>query len=80
MEVKVFGVEGCSSCDRLFRTLQDIAAELGNIQVDKENDLGVALTYGLRVPPGIAINGELVVKGRFPDREELWALLASRQI
>ncbi|MGI6035005.1 MAG: thioredoxin family protein [Limnochordia bacterium] len=80
MEVKVFGVEGCSSCDRLFRTLQHIAAELGNVQVDKENDLGVALTYGLRVPPGIAIDGELVVKGRFPDREELWALLASRQI
>ncbi len=71
MEIKVYGA-GCSACHEAYETVMSflsengIAADLDYIQDE------VAITEaGLPATPAVVIDGEVLVAGRMPRRQEL---------
>ncbi|HHX65080.1 MAG TPA: thioredoxin family protein [Chloroflexi bacterium] len=72
MEIKILG-PGCPRCERLERMVRDAAAELGIeptfIKVKEINEIRA---YPISVTPGLVINEELKVHGRFPRKKELF--------
>ena len=71
MDIKVLG-DGCHDCLRLELLVGQALAELGmKAQVSRVDDPRQIDCYVLAGPPGLVINGQLVVERRLPTKEEL---------
>lgn len=78
MEVKVLG-SGCSSCEKLYRTVLDVVRETGvEATVSKVTDLKEILGYGIMATPGVVIDGVVKASGRVPSRQEIVRWLQER--
>ena len=78
MDIRVLG-EGCHDCLRLELLVGQVLAELGiEASLSRIDDPRQIDRYALTAPPGLVINGELVVKGRVPSKGEIthWVLAA----
>ena len=68
---------GCFNCQRLFANAEEAARELGlEAEIEKVEDLGEILSFGVMRTPALAVDGEVVVMGRVPSVPELEGLLA----
>ena len=68
---------GCSNCKRLLTHVEQAAGELGlEVEIEKIEDLGKILSFGVMRTPALAVDGEVLVMGRMPAVEELKGLLA----
>ena len=68
---------GCVNCQRLFANAEEAARELGlEAEIEKVEDLGEILSFGVMRTPALAVDGEVVVMGRVPSVPELEGLLA----
>ncbi len=68
---------GCASCQRLLTHVEEAAADLGlEAEIEKVEDLGKILSFGVMRTPALARDGEVLVMGRVPAVEELKGLLA----
>ena len=71
--------EGCHDCLRLELLVGQVLAELGiEAGLGRIDDPRQIDRYALTGPPGLVIDGELVVEGRVPSKEEIthWVLAA----
>ena len=77
MEIKVLGT-GCASCKALFKTVEQVVAELG-LQADvvKEEDLAEIMSYNVLTLPALVVDGRVVAKGKL-SASDVKAVLTSR--
>lgn len=71
MDIRILG-SGCHDCLRLELLVGQVLAELGmEAHVRRVEDPRQIDRYALVGPPGLIINGQLVVERRLPTKEEL---------
>lgn len=76
MDIRVLG-EGCHKCLSLELLVGQVLTELGiEASLGRVDDPRQIDRYVMAEPPGLVINGELVVEGRVPSKEEItrWIL------
>ncbi|MDO8309695.1 MAG: thioredoxin family protein [Actinomycetota bacterium] len=77
MIIKVLG-PGCTNCKNLERVTKDAIAELGlDATIEKVEDYGQIMGYGVMSTPALVIDEKVVVSGRVPQPSELRDLLTS---
>jgi small redox-active disulfide protein 2 len=74
--IKVLG-SGCANCETTARLIQDVAKAKGvEVEVEKVQDMGAILGYGVMSTPGVVIDGKVVHAGGVPERKKIEAWLA----
>ena len=68
-DIKVLG-SGCRNCNTTAELINDVAREKGlDVSVEKVEDIGQIMAYGVMSTPGVVIDGEVVHAGGVPDRK-----------
>jgi len=68
-DIKVLG-SGCRNCNTTAELINDVAREKGlDVSVEKVEDIGQIMAYGVMSTPGVVIDGEVVHAGGIPDRK-----------
>lgn len=74
--VKVLG-SGCTNCQTTARMIEEVAAEAGvAIELEKVEDIGAIMAYGVMSTPGVVVDGQVVHSGGVPDRKTVAGWLA----
>ncbi len=75
-EIKVLG-SGCRNCQITYQLIEQVAAEKGvPLQLEKVEEMGQILGYGVMSTPGVVIDGVVVHSGSVPDRKSVEGWLA----
>lgn len=75
-EVKVLGT-GCRNCQATVDLIEQVATDQGaDIALEKVEDMGGIMSYGVMSTPGVVIDGEVVHAGGVPDRKKVTEWLA----
>ncbi len=71
MQIKIYGA-GCSACHEAYETVMDFLSE-HSIAADLEyiQDEAAIAEAALPATPAVVVDGELLVAGRVPKRQEL---------
>ncbi|BCR04989.1 redox-active disulfide protein 2 [Desulfuromonas versatilis] len=78
MRIEILG-DGCAKCRALEENVrQAVAGREGEFEVMAVNDPARIAHYGLLTLPGLAIDGELKLRGKAPSVEEIARLLAGQ--
>lgn len=75
-QIKVLG-SGCRNCKTTAELIKTIAAEKGiEVSVEKVEDIGQIMAYGVMSTPGVVIGEKVVHAGGVPDRKSIegWLL------
>jgi len=68
-EIKVLGT-GCANCKATLKLIEEAAREKGvEVKLDKVEDIGQIMSYGVMSTPGVVIDGKVVHAGGVPDRK-----------
>ncbi|RMG53491.1 MAG: thioredoxin family protein [Gammaproteobacteria bacterium] len=68
-EIKVLGT-GCANCKATLKLIEEAARERGvEVKLDKVEDIGQIMSYGVMSTPGVVIDGKVVHAGGVPDRK-----------
>jgi small redox-active disulfide protein 2 len=74
MEIKVYGT-GCAKCKSLEKAAIDVIEENSiDANVVKVEDIMEIMQAGIMTTPALAIDGNVVVKGKVPSKKELLEL------
>ncbi|MFP4130793.1 MAG: thioredoxin family protein [Thiohalospira sp.] len=74
--VKVLGT-GCANCKRTLQLIEQVASEQGaEIELEKVEDIGDIMSYGVMSTPGVVVDGEVVHAGGVPDHKSVAGWLA----
>ena len=66
--IKVLGT-GCANCKRTLALIEEAAAAKGvEVELEKVEDLGAIMSYGVMSAPGVVVDGQVVHAGGVPDR------------
>ncbi|HEX9017118.1 MAG TPA: thioredoxin family protein [Chloroflexota bacterium] len=77
MEIKVLG-SCCGNCDRVAVLVKEVVSEKGiPATVEKVTDVRGIVGYGVLRTPGLVIDGNVVMAGRVPSKEELGAWIGA---
>ncbi len=69
--IKVLG-SGCANCQTTAKLIEETAGELGvEIELEKVEDIGQIMSYGVMSTPGVVIDGTVVHAGGVPDRKRI---------
>jgi small redox-active disulfide protein 2 len=69
--IKVLG-SGCANCKRTLALIEETARAKGvDIQLDKVEDIGAIMAYGVMSTPGVVMDGSVVHAGGVPDRKAI---------
>lgn len=75
--VKVLGT-GCANCKRTLALIEETAKAAGvEIELEKVEDIGAIMGYGVMSTPGVVIDGQVVHAGGVPDRKKVEDWLAA---
>ncbi|MCW8934930.1 MAG: thioredoxin family protein [Gammaproteobacteria bacterium] len=75
-QIKVLG-SGCANCKRTMAIIEEAAKEKGiEIELDKIEDIGDIMSYGVMSTPGVVIDGQVVHAGGVPERKTVDGWLA----
>ena len=79
MEIKVLGT-GCQNCKALEKAVKEVVSEM-NLQADVEKveEIGKIVQYGVMLTPGLVINGKVKVSGRVPSKADIKKLISEEQ-
>ena len=72
--IKVLG-SGCANCKRTLALIEETArARSVDVELEKVEDIGAIMSYGVMSTPGVVIDGKVVHAGGVPDRKtvESW--------
>lgn len=72
--IKVLG-SGCTNCKTTLKLIDEAAKNTGvEIELEKVEDIGDIMSYGVMSTPGVVIDGAVVHAGGVPDRKtvESW--------
>lgn len=68
-EIKVLG-SGCANCATTYELIRSVAEEKGiSVRLEKVEDIGSIMSYGVMSTPGVVIDGTVVHAGGLPDRK-----------
>ncbi|CCO08168.1 thioredoxin family protein [Desulforamulus hydrothermalis] len=71
MEIKVLGT-GCQKCKELDKMVREALAEMNvAANVEKVEDIGQIVQYGVMLTPGLVINGKVKISGRLPNKADI---------
>jgi small redox-active disulfide protein 2 len=71
MEIKILG-GGCPNCKRLEALAREVVGELGvEATFAKVTDAAQIMEYDILSTPALVIDGNVVVSGRVPRRDEI---------
>ncbi len=74
--IKVLGT-GCANCKTTLKLIDEAAKSTGtNVEVEKIEEIGDIMSYGVMSTPGVVINGKVVHAGGVPDRKKIAGWLA----
>ncbi len=74
--IKVLG-SGCANCQTTYKLIEEIAAEKGvDVELEKIEDIGQIMSYGVMSTPGVVIDDKVVHAGSVPDRNSVREWLA----
>jgi small redox-active disulfide protein 2 len=69
--IKVLG-SGCRNCQTTYDLIRKAAEEKGvAVQLEKIEDIGQIMSYGVMSTPGVVIDGQVVHAGGVPDRKQV---------
>lgn len=75
MVIKVLGT-GCANCRKLEQLAREVVAEMGwDARVEKEEDLGRIMGYGVLSTPALVVDDRVVASGRVPSKAQLTTIL-----
>ncbi|MEJ2344513.1 MAG: thioredoxin family protein [Gammaproteobacteria bacterium] len=72
--IKVLG-GGCANCSRTLELIKETANAKGvEVELEKVEDIGAIMGYGVMSTPGVVVDGRVVHSGGVPDRNtvETW--------
>lgn len=70
-EIKVLG-SGCANCATTYELIRTVADEKGvDVRIEKVEDIGSIMSYGVMSTPGVVIDGTVVHAGGLPDRKSV---------
>ena len=73
--IKVLGT-GCANCKATQKLIEETARALGvEAEIDKVEDIGEIMGYGVMSTPGVVVDGKVVHAGGVPDRKTVEAWL-----
>jgi len=76
-KIKVLG-SGCANCKATLKLIDEVAKNAGiEVQLEKVEDIGDIMSYGVMSTPGVVIDGIVVHAGGIPDRKTVAGWLAS---
>ncbi len=71
MKIEILGT-GCPKCRKLHELAEEAVNELGvSAEITKVTDINKIIDYKVLVTPALAIDGDAVVVGRIPSKEEI---------
>ena len=71
MKIKILGT-GCPKCKKLHELSEKTVKELGvSAEIIKVTDINKIIDYGVMVTPALVIDGDLMVAGKIPEKEEI---------
>lgn len=71
MEIKVLG-PGCPKCKQLDKLVREVIEENKvDATVTKVEDIVEIMNYGIMSTPAMVINGQIVIKGSVPSKDEI---------
>lgn len=71
LEIKVLG-PGCANCKRLEQMARSVIEDHGlTADIIKVTDYNEIMDLGVMGTPGLVVNGQVVVSGRLPMKEEV---------
>ncbi|HEB82143.1 MAG TPA: thioredoxin family protein [Gammaproteobacteria bacterium] len=74
--IKVLG-SGCANCKTTLKLIDEAAKEAGvEVELEKVEDIGDIMAYGVMSTPGVVIDGKVVHAGGVPDRKTIAGWLA----
>lgn len=77
MKIEILGT-GCKNCQVLFDNVMTALAQLGQeAHVEKVQDIGKIMEYGILSTPGLVVDGEVKSTGKVQKVEELKRLLSA---
>ena len=67
--IKVLGT-GCANCKTTLKLIEETASAKGvKVELEKVEDIGAIMGYGVMSTPGVVIDGTVVHAGGVPDRK-----------
>jgi len=76
--IKVLG-SGCTNCKATLKLIDETAKKSGTeIKLEKIEDIGDIMSYGVMSTPGVVIDGTVVHAGGVPDRKTVEDWLAEK--
>jgi len=78
MKIEILG-PGCDKCDYAKKIIEDVCREL-NVQaeINAVTDMREILNYAIMITPAILIDGQEVLVGRIPTKDEARAWIRQR--
>ncbi len=71
MKIEILGI-GCSKCKKLHELVEEAVNELGvSVEITKVTDINKIFDYKVLITPALAIDGDAMVVGRVPSKEEI---------
>ena len=73
--IKVLGT-GCANCKATLKLIEDAARAKGvEIELEKVEDIGEIMGFGVMSTPGVVVDGKVVHAGGVPSRDQVEAWL-----
>ncbi|MGB5717896.1 MAG: thioredoxin family protein [Gammaproteobacteria bacterium] len=74
--IKVLGSD-CANCKRTLALIEETARSHGvEVELEKVEDIGTIMGYGVMSTPGVVIDGTVVHAGGVPDRKTVEGWMA----
>jgi len=71
MKIEILGT-GCPKCKKLSDLAEEAVNELGvSAEITKVTDFNKIIDYKVLITPALAIDGDAMVVGRIPSKEEI---------
>jgi len=73
--IKVLGT-GCANCKATLKLIEEAARARGvEIELEKVEDIGQIMSFGVMSTPGVVVDGNVVHAGGVPSRDQVDAWL-----
>lgn len=78
MKVKILG-SGCAHCGKLEENTELALNEMNKeYEIVHVRQISKYAEYGVAMTPALVINGEVIVSGRVPDKDELITMITKK--
>ena len=74
-KIQILGT-GCAKCNKLTESAETAAKEMNlDYELEKITDMMRFADFGVMITPALAVDGDVKVSARVPDKEEMKELL-----